>query len=154
MSNCDMCGKEGELVEAIVEGSMMNVCLFCSRHGSVVTINQAVVEKKIEREREEEEGISQYVDVIVDNFAERIKKAREKKGLRQEDLAKAIAEKESVINQLETGRLKPSSKLAKKLAVFLNITLVENVEQKIPKKGRPLDFKDESVTIGDLLRKR
>lgn len=152
MANCDLCGKGGELVDAILEGSMMSVCLECAKHGNIITVNQPVVEKQIERKREEERGL-EYIEVVVDNFAEKIKKGRERKGLKQEDLAKAIAEKESVIHQLETGRLKPSFKLAKKISVFLNIDLVENVEQSIPKKEKPLNFKDKVVTIGDLLKK-
>jgi putative transcription factor len=152
MGFCDLCGKEDELVDAIVEGSMVEVCLECAKHGNVVTVNQPVVEKQIERKREEE-GMIEYIDVIVDDFPERIKKARERKGLKQEDLAKAIGEKESVIHQLESGRLKPSFKLAKKLEVFLNISLIESVEQSMSKEEKAIDFRDKRITIGDLLKK-
>jgi len=47
-----MCGKERELVDAIVEGAVVQVCLDCSKHGSVVAINQPVVDKKIEFQKE------------------------------------------------------------------------------------------------------
>lgn len=146
-----MCGKEGEVVDAIVEGAVVQVCLSCSKHGSVIAINQPVVDKKIEQQREIEEK-PEYVAVVISDFANRIKFGRERKGLKQEDLAQALAEKESVIHQLETGKLKPSFKLAKKLSVFLNIDLIETVEasSKIEKK---VDFKGSAVTIGDLLKK-
>ncbi len=146
-----MCGKERELVDAIVEGAVVQVCLECSKHGSVVAINQPVVDKKIEFQKELESK-PEYVDVIVGDFDKRIKGARERKGLNQEDLAQALAEKESVIHQLETGKLKPSFKLAKKLSVFLNIDLVESVESS-KNVQKDVSFKDESVTIGDLLKK-
>ncbi len=152
MANCSICGKEfDDLVDAIVEGAIVKVCLDCSKFGSVITINQPVVEKKLEQRKELEER-PEFVDVIVKDFADRIKKGRERKGLKQEDLAQAIAEKESVIHQLETGKLKPSFKLAKKLSVFLGIDLIETVEtaRNVEKK---VDFKDNGLTIGDLLKK-
>ena len=151
MSNCDMCGKERELVDAIVEGAFVQVCLDCSKHGSVIPINQPVVDKKIEQQREVENSPS-FVDVIVGDFATRIKKGRERKGLKQEDLAQSIAEKESVVHQLETGGLKPTFKLAKKLSVFLNIDLIESVQAS---KGetKNINFGDNNTTIGDLLKK-
>ena len=152
MPGCDMCGKDyDELVDAIVEGSMMKICLDCSKHGSVIPVNQAVVDKKVERKKDFEKV--SFVDIITDDYAETIKKAREKKGLTQEDMAKSIAEKASVVHQMESGNLKPSMKLAKKLEVFLGISLVETVTQE-RKKKKDIDFKDKSVTIGDLLKKR
>jgi putative transcription factor len=147
---CDMCGKEGDLVDAIVEGAVMNVCLNCANHGSVITINQPVVDKKRTMVKEDEGGES--IDVVADDFAEKIKKARERKEITQEDLAKFIAEKESVIHQLESGKLKPNFKLAHKLEVFLNISLVDKVETKL-KKDKKVDFKDGNLTIGDIITK-
>jgi len=156
MVDCEMCGRdmsrrEDELVDAIIEGAVVKVCLDCSRHGSVILINQPVVDKKMEKKREIE-AKPEFVDVVVEDFANRIKKGRERKGLKQEDLAQAIAEKESVVHQLETGKLKPSYKLAKKLSVFLSIDLLETVESSTKHK-KDINFHDDSVTIGDLLKK-
>ena len=111
MVNCDLCGKEAELVDAIIEGSMMSVCLKCARHGNVITIHQPFVNQIIER-RAAQELVLDSSDMIVNDFADRIKKGRERKGLRQEAVAKAIAEKESVIHQLESGTLKPDLKFS------------------------------------------
>ena len=152
MANCDMCGREKELVDAIVEGAVVQVCLDCSKHGSVVAINQPVVDKRIELQREIESSPS-YVDVIVSDFGNKIKNAREWKGLKQEDLAQDLAEKESVIHQLETGKLKPSFRLARKLSVFLSIDLIESVESSSKGVTKDVDLKSASVTIGDLLKK-
>ena len=147
-----MCGKNyEELVDAIVEGSMLKVCLNCSRHGSVITINQAIVDQQIERKKEMES--ESFIDVISDRYASIIKKAREKKGLTQDDLAKAIGEKGSVVHQLEVSNLKPSLKLAKKLGVFLNMNLIETVKQERDKE-KSVDFRDKTLTIGDLVKKR
>ncbi len=151
MASCEMCGKERELVDAIVEGAAVQVCLECSKHGSVIAINQPVVDKKIEK-MQEMESRQEYVDVIVGDFSDRIKRARERKSMKQEDLAQALAEKESVIQSLETGGLKPTFKLAKKLSVFLGIDLVESVEAS-KKSEKKINFEAKDVTIGDLLKK-
>lgn len=146
-----MCGKDRELVDAIVEGAVVQVCLECSKHGNVIAINQPVVDKKIEK-AQEIEARPEYVDVVVNDFSDRIKRARERKGMKQEDLAQALAEKESVIQSLETGGLKPTFKLAKKLSVFLSIDLIESVEA-TKKSEKNIDFDSRNVTIGDLLKK-
>ncbi len=151
MNICEMCGKEGELVDSIVEGVMMNVCVNCSDYGKVVPINKPVIDRKVEMKKETEEA--GYVEVVVDNYASLIQKAREKKELKQEDLAKAIAEKESVIHQLESSKLKPNFKLAQKLEVFLGIKILEKAETNLSDK-KDLNFKNSDLTIGDLISKK
>ena len=93
---------------------------------------------------------SEFVEVIVKDYSSRIKKAREKKELKQEDLAKQIAEKESVIHQLESSKLKPNFRLAKKLEVFLNINLIDSLNKNIEQK-KDINFQDNALTIGDII---
>jgi len=148
MANCDMCGKEGNLIDAVVEGAMLKVCISCKDHGNVIPVVKPnfVKEKVIEQTEEE-------IEVIVDNYSEVVKKARENKGLKQEELAKDIAEKESVIHQIESGGLKPTFKIAKKLEAYLRINLItksQKMEKGVEKK---IDFSDKNLTIGDLLKK-
>ena len=146
MANCEVCGKKNDILDkAIVEGVLINVCHNCSRFGRVVSIKKPFVEPKrmiSVQHREETED-------IVDNYAEIIKQSREKKGLKQEELAMNIAEKESIIHKIETGSLKPSFQLARKLEQFLNIKLIELQEEK---KDLSLNLKDNGLTIGDLLK--
>jgi putative transcription factor len=150
--NCDMCGKEGKLVEAIVEGVLLNVCETCVKYGKVIPLKKPDVEVKFaeKKDRFKKKIVTPEVfEIIVDNFSEKVKKSREAKGLKQEELAKQIAEKESVIHNIESGHLKPGLKLAKKLEVFLGIKLIEKTEEKIK---REINFKDNNLTVGDLLR--
>ena len=74
-------------------------------------------------------------------------------GLKQEDFAKKINEKLSVVSGIESGRHKPSMELAKKIGRFLRISLVEEIEdkeeEKIAGKGA-----SEELTIGDLIKIR
>ena len=69
----------------------------------------------------------------------------------QEDLAKSLAEKSSTIMNIESGRLKPTLKLAKKLEVFLNIEIISK-DITITGGNKKIDFKKDNLTIGDLLR--
>jgi len=146
---CEICGSETELVEAIVEGVIMKICNNCAKYGNVIPIENTklvshlpVIIKHIKTEEE--------IDFVVNNYSELIQKARERKRMRQDELAKSIGEKESVIHNIESGHLRPNLKLAKKLSVFLNINLIAKEEKFIEEKD--IDFKDTNMTIGDILR--
>jgi len=145
-----MCGKEGNLTDAIVEGSMLKVCPDCSKHGQVVAISEPRVIREVKTfERREED-----VEVIVEDYSELIKTAREKKGLKQEELARDVGERESIIHQIESGKMKPDFKLAKKLNFYLKIELIEKAPRiNVKKESKEIDFKDKNLTIGDLLKK-
>ena len=69
--------------------------------------------------------------------------------LKQKELAEKIAEKESIIHQLESGHMKPTISLARKLEKALNIKLIEiyKVQEK-----KQVDLSDPTLTIGDLLK--
>lgn len=144
---CEICGRNVETKQAVVEGVMLDVCDDCSRFGNVVEIKKPVEkkEKKIIKEEIEED-----IEVLVDGYPEIIKKARERKGLTQEKLARALAEKESIIQSVESGKIPLSFKLAKKLEQFLGIKLMDSVKQ--PHKKVNLNFKSENITIGDLVK--
>ena len=58
------------------------------------------------------------------DFNKAIKSAREKKGISQEEMGKRINEKISVIRHLETGTLKPTDILSRKIERFLTIQLL------------------------------
>jgi putative transcription factor len=145
MGNCEICGKRFEnLTKAVVEGVMVDVCNECSRYGKVVPVRKPLIEpKRVINVKTQ----SVYEDII-DDYSSVIKNAREKKGLKQEELAKNVAEKESVIHKIENNSMKPTIKLAKKLEQFLGINLTEEVEEK---KDVNLNLKDSGLTIGDLL---
>ena len=147
-----MCGKKGELTEAVVEGVVMHVCNTCSKFGHVVPLQPNVVKEDQRRVQEKKvfKKTDDLTEGIVDDFAKIVKQGREKKGLKQEELAKEIAEKESLMHSVESGHIKPSFKTAKKLEVFLGIKLIEKYEKKAETKD--VNFKDESLTIADLLR--
>ncbi len=155
MVNCDLCGREVmDYYEAIIEGSLLNVCVYCSKFGKIVNVKKLGEGEKKEKFRLSEQLKKnlreRFIDNIVSDYNLRVKGAREGMGLKQEELAKSISVKESVIHNIESKRLEPSDDIAKKLENFLNIVLIEKIENKEPEKN--IDLKFDGLTIGDLLK--
>lgn len=149
MPACDLCGKEMEkLLRAEVEGSEMNVCAGCGKYGEVlkeIKKKEVVLpKKKIVVEEEIEES-------IVSDFALIIRSSREKKGLNQEDFAKFLNEKESLLEKWEKGSLNPSLEAAKKLGRILGVNFIEKVEDKKIDLGEQVS---EEMTLADVIKIR
>jgi putative transcription factor len=150
--NCDLCGRETEfLLKTEVEGTELNLCKECSQHGKVLRKIEAAVEKPKSAskptftlpERE-------IIQVIIPDYANLIKEKREQLGLKQEEFAKKIAEKESIIHKIETGQFEPSIALARKVEKFLKIKLIEEHEE--TKQKTKKSSEDEGFTIGDIIK--
>jgi len=143
---CEICGSNRNLVDAIIERATVKVCDRCKHFGTVVVIESKKIESiKPKSNVLEEEQVTEYV---VEDYDERIKKARGELGLTQEDAGKLLKEKASLISKLENGDLRPSLILAKKLEKYLNITLIKEYRESVAK----IDFNKDSFTIGDLAK--
>ncbi|MFH1210026.1 MAG: multiprotein bridging factor aMBF1 [archaeon] len=150
--NCEMCGRESELKSAIIEGVTLKVCDNCSRFGKVLETRKEYKEYKEDKSKKSFFNKEPKIfEEVVEDFSLRIKKAREDLNLKQEELALKINEKESIIHHLETGKLRPSLELARKIERFFNIKLIEKREEE---KKLSIDFKSGDLTIGDLLKKK
>ena len=148
MSRCDLCGKEKDLVIALIENTELNVCKNCSKFGKVKRkaniFTPIQKSKKIEKEPEEE-----VTERIIKGYGNLIKDAREKLNLKQEGFAKKINEKVSLIHNIESEHHEPSIKLAQKIEKFLKIRLIEETKLE---KTELKTTKSEGFTIGDILK--
>nr|WP_245758069.1 multiprotein bridging factor aMBF1 [Halobiforma haloterrestris] len=63
------------------------------------------------------------MDELATDYDERVRKAREQKGLSQSDLANELNEKASLIRKIERGDTLPSDEVQSKLERFLEIEL-------------------------------
>ena len=151
--NCDLCGKVDErLNRALIEGVELNVCSACSKFGKIIAQihrpspkEQHKQFQKNMRVKEKEEK----VELLVEGYADIIKKRRESMSLSQKDFANKINEKESTIHKIETGALEPSLHLAKKLGKALGVKLIEEYEERHESfKGG----KEEGFTLGDFIK--
>ncbi len=147
MKSCELCGKKAELYRAIIEESILLVCNECSGFGKVL--------RKIEQETakvlNQLSAKKEVLEAVSYDFSGRIKQIREKLGLSQKDFAVKINEKESLVQKLESGRLRPTLDLARRLERIFNVKLVEQVEEESLKLKA---VKPSGLTIGDLLQKK
>jgi putative transcription factor len=145
-----MCGSEENLYKTDIEGTLLNVCRNCSKFGKIIApVKEPIIEKRTKKiEITETEPEEEIIELVVNDFPEKIRKAREKLGLNQKDFAKKIKEKESIVHKLETGEFKPSIDAAKKLEKILHINLIEEYKEE----GKTTKTKTEELTIGDLIK--
>ena len=143
---CELCGGSGNLVKARIEGVILTVCTSCSVLGEAIA-TPVQPKRKITAQLRQE-----TVYTIAEGYSELIKKKREGLLLSQEDFAKKINEKISVIHNLESGKLEPSIDLARKLERSLGIRLVE--ENQVMRDTQVPGKKGIGLTIGDVISLR
>ena len=147
MSSCEMCGREDKLVLVELEGSQLNVCAGCGKHGKriggPVFKKRVRVPKKIEKPEIEEEVIS--------DFADKLRQAREKRDLKQEDFANLLNEKASLLQKWEAGTLTPKIPIAKKLGRLLGMNFIKQIKEE---KVVSLKSKAGEMTLGDFVKVR
>ncbi len=174
---CEICGSviEGRGIERMIEGTKMMVCGNCARFGEAIKrappVTSATSVSPVRRRKKgtttrtptprsrrkkvsipsPEKWATRYE--IVENYSTLIRKAREKMELTQEELGQELNEKGSVIQKIETGRVKPTDpKSIIKLERTLNITIHKPIEKEEysppPTKGK--DF----TTLGEVVKFR
>ena len=87
---------------------------------------------------------------LADDFAERVRKHRTKLGISQDELARRVKQKLSVIQKIETGKITPDSRLCHELEHELKVKLLlphDDDETESPKAAAPT-----SVTLGDIIQ--
>lgn len=148
---CEMCGSEKPLFICDIEGTRLNICSVCAKYGKIIK-KAPVAEtardiKQAKKEPEKEK--SEPLLIINPDYAKLIRTAREKMGLNQEDTAKKLNEKISVLHNLEAGKHPPNMDLAKKLEKFFHIRLIQEISDQVEwKSGASRD----QLTVGDLLK--
>jgi putative transcription factor len=138
MVECVLCGSKATR-KAKVEGTIIDVCDDCVKFGKEIPRIEFKKTNKAIPEIEDD-------DILVKDFHKIIRKARERKKLTQEELAKKLKEKASVIKRIEEG-WKPSMKLIEKIEKFFEIKLREKIEENILDKK----LNSKNLTIGDIV---
>ena len=151
--NCDLCGKVDErLNRTLIEDVELTVCSACSKFGKIIApvkrYSSKEQHKMLERQKSTQEK-EEKVELLVEDYADIIKKKRESMGITQKDFANRLNEKESIIHKLETGAFEPSLALAKKLEKLLGIKLIEEYTEK--SEGMKIK-RGEGFTLGDFIK--
>ncbi|MEM5872547.1 MAG: multiprotein-bridging factor 1 family protein [Candidatus Aenigmatarchaeota archaeon] len=143
MGECEICGSKNANKKIKIDNAILEVCENCINFGEEIPIFKIEKNVKIIPKLEEME------EAVIPNFNLLIKKERTKRNLTQEELAKKLNEKVSVIKRIEEG-WEPPINIIKKIERFFNIKLLEKIEEKtIENKASKTD-----LTIGDIVEVR
>jgi len=138
MAECELCNSKSATRKAKVEEVILRVCDDCVKFGEEIPTIEFKSTKKFLVIEEPKETLKSNFHII-------LKRTREKMGLTQEQLAKKLKEKLSVIKKIENG-WEPSLTLIRKLEKFFSIKLTEELkEEAFERKTR------KDITIGDVV---
>ncbi|NVM43463.1 MAG: TIGR00270 family protein [Candidatus Lokiarchaeota archaeon] len=136
---CPICGGKiwGRGEKVLIEGAKIVVCQSCAQFGVKIKLktkiapsNKGLYPKpkssvtKVVRPREIEESVE-----IVSDYVTKIRKARNSRGLNQDQFAQKLNEKPSLLRRIEAGKVEPTIKLAKKIEDVYNIKLLKQVDE-------------------------
>ncbi len=156
---CEMCGApiRGKAYKVRLEGATITVCERCyhkilSSPGTVEPLSTIKKKPKTQYRPKPtpKPKRSRYVEYeVVDDYAEKIRKARERMGWTTNILAQRVMEKETVLKRIEQGRLRPSIDLAMRLEKALGISLLEPIVDETEETDVMMGGHTE-LTLGDL----
>jgi len=163
---CEVCGREilGPPQKKVIEGAKLTVCSKCAQFGSDdwgqsraapvraapagwVTTSTTPAPAPRPRVRNDVESVEAME--LIEDYGPQIRKARQKLGLSEKDLAKKMQEKESVIKNLEKQELTPDNRLIAKVKKYLSLDIVERSDAD---KAKILAKPTGAKTIGDMLK--
>jgi uncharacterized protein (TIGR00270 family) len=137
--SCEICGSKDENRRARIEGVILGVCNKC------VKLGEELPQVNIAPKRIIVKKIDELDFTLREDFSEIIRKEREKRNLTQEQLAKLLREKSTIIKRIEEG-WEPTLEITKRLEKFFKIVLTETPsEVKTQRKNK------EKLTIGDIV---
>jgi putative transcription factor len=158
---CPICGGKiwGRGEKVLIEGAKITVCQSCAQFGVKIKIKPKIASSnkglypkpkssvtKVVRSREIEESVE-----IVSDYVTRIRKARNSRGLNQDQFAQKLNEKPSLLRRIEAGKVEPTLNLAKKIEDVYNIKLLKQVDEIEPSAKQSQYMKKASgSSLGDI----
>lgn len=164
-----MCGTEtDELTTIQTEGTKLQVCSNCTEFGTVIQEettssggqtqtstkgsggSQTVSGGRSKSRSKPRESALDRMETLAPDYDDRVRGARESRGLTQEDLAKQLNEKASLIRKIEGGSMQPDEDVRKKLERALDITLTEEISGEEWEGGGS----SGEYTLGDIIERK
>ena len=157
---CEMCGKNVTFLKKVtIEGVLLDVCSECAKFGveskkdvpkeqgpKPIIAQRLEVREKRSRPRDVLERMDK--EDLVEDFAQRIRIAREKAGMSQKELAMKINERVTILSKIEAAQMRPDEKFIAKLQKELGIVLKERVPEVVTAK----ESARASLTLADLIK--
>jgi putative transcription factor len=158
---CEVCGHKihDEPITAVIEGARLTVCVECSKHGKIIHAEEVTIPQKSLKKPQAPVAMVQRKPSVAkveitqepaEDYANKIKAAREKLALTHEELGKKINEKASVLRNLEAGKMAPNNQLASKLEHMLKIKLLVPISEE--KTAQFSKSSNQELTLGDLIK--
>jgi putative transcription factor len=153
---CELCGApiQGPSKTIQIEGAELCVCVRCAKHGTEVQQprRRGAPQKKPgvgtpQTRRRPRDVFDLMEGEIVDDYADRIRAAREEKEWSTLNLAQAIKERELLVKKIEKGDLIPEDDVRRKLEKALNIRLIDSAEDSTSTAGPGR----VTMTVGDVI---
>lgn len=155
---CELCGVPivGPSKTIQIEGAELCVCTRCAKHGTEVQQPRrtgapqkrpGIAAPQTPRRRGGRDVFDLMEGELVDDYADRIRAAREEKEWSTLDLAQAIKEREILVKKIEKGDLIPEDDVRKKLEKALNIRLIDSTEDSTSTGGPGR----VTMTVGDVI---
>jgi len=175
MVQCEMCGAETDSPTAVkIEGAEIDVCDDCAEFGTEVRQPASESASTKYSTGSSDDGSSASsggggasgssggstsrapdmfddMEEVAQDYDERIRSAREASGLSQEELAKELNEKASLIRKLERGSMLPSDSVQSKLERRLDIALTEGGVEDADWEGGSASGE---YTLGDVVQRK
>jgi putative transcription factor len=155
-----MCGKNVTFLRKVtIEGVNLEVCSECAKFGveskkeapkeqapKPIIAQRLEVREKKARPRDVLERFDK--EDLAEDFAQRIRSARERSGMSQKELAMKINERVTILSKIEAAQMRPDEKIITKLQTELGIVLKEKVPEVVAAK----ESARASLTLADLIK--
>ena len=160
---CEMCGSEIPRTKLVmVEGAAVNVCPRCEKFASSGAVKTkegkvmlpSVAQRLGSRERRfrQKDVLTRGEKELVFDYPQRVRKGRRQKSMSQDDLAKSLNEKKSIIVKIENGDIRPTDKLVAKIERALGIKLKEYLESEDDDEVQKTK-QSKGMTLGDFIKR-
>jgi len=140
--------------KVLIEGVKMTVCNTCAQYGKkILTKPKSTYLKKSysTKPRGSSRNVINKMDEmeIVPDYEKIIRNVRTLNKLNQDQFAQKLNEKPSLLRRIESGKVKPTIKLAKKIEKVYNIKLLKKSDE-IEVNTKQYMKKQTSSTLGDI----
>ncbi len=158
---CPVCGSIiwGKGQRVLLEGAKITVCHNCAQYGVKIQklststyIKSSFSRDRAIRPKRQALKKPRIDDLeIIPDYAKKIRNARNTLGFNQDQFAQKLNEKPSLLKRIETGKVEPTIKLAKKIEDVYKIKIIKKVtEIEADVSNNKYMKKSSGTSLGDL----
>ena len=159
--DCPICGGKiwGKGQKVLIEGAKITVCQSCAHLGKKIitktktsSMKRSSTNKQIITRKKPSSKPSKPLEPsieIVSDYPKRIRNVRTQKNLTQEQFAQKLNEKPSLLRRIESGKVEPNLKLAKKIEEVYDIKILKATDE-VRVDTKKFMKKSSTASLGDI----